>query len=269
MLPADSLEKIICKGCDNMSYYGFSDTGNVRVNNEDSFFVKDISDSILASVVADGMGGHLGGKEASSYATGEFLKAIEKASSFFSSYSDKQIENFIKNTVIKINKAIYTKSKETSSLSGMGTTLVACIIYNDKYYIANVGDSRLYIKSNELSQITKDHSYVSELLEMGAITENEAKNHPNKNVITRAVGAEMNVQPDIYIGKLNDDDTIIICTDGLTNMVSDEMISNVIADEKEVTSITNKLIHLAKENGGTDNITVVAIKPYDGGESKL
>ena len=104
---------------------------------------------------------------------------------------------------------------------------------------------------------------------MGAITENEAKNHPNKNVITRAVGAEMNVQPDIYIGKLNDDDTIIICTDGLTNMVSDEIISNVIADEKEVTSITNKLIHLAKENGGTDNITVVAIKPYDGGESKL
>lgn len=252
-----------------MSYYGFSDTGNIRENNEDSFFVKDISNGILASVVADGMGGHLGGKEASSYATGEFLKAIEKASSFFSSYSDKQIENFIKNTVIKINKAIYTQSKETASLSGMGTTLVVCIIFNNKYYIANVGDSRLYIKSNELKQITKDHSYVSELLEMGAITENEAKNHPNKNVITRAVGTEMSVQPDIYIGKLNDDDTIILCTDGLTNMVSDDIISDVITNEKEANAITNKLIQLAKENGGTDNITVVTIKPYDGGETAL
>lgn len=269
MLPADNLEKIICKGCDNMSYYGFSDTGNVRANNEDSFFVKNISDDIVASVVADGMGGHLGGKEASSYATAEFLKAIEKASSFFSSYSDKQIENFIKNTVIKINKAIYTRSKEMSSLAGMGTTLVVCIIYNNKYYIANVGDSRLYIKSNKLKQITKDHSYVSELLEMGAITESEARNHPNKNVITRAVGTEMSVQPDVYIGKFNSSDTIIICTDGLTNMVSDDMISDVITNENEAKDITDKLIHLAKENGGTDNITVVTIKPYDGGEMAL
>lgn len=230
-----------------MSYYGFTDTGNVRENNEDSFEIKIISSDILAAVVADGMGGHSGGKEASSFAVKSLINSIEDASKFFESYTDKQIENFLKNSVIKINKNLYTISKEDPNLSGMGTTLVACIIYSGKYYIANVGDSRLYIYSDNLKQITKDHSYVTELLEMGVITEQEALKHPNKNLITRAVGTEKSVMPDIYKGKIKDEDVLIICTDGLTNMVLDETISDVIKNKKDPTSITNELVSLAKK----------------------
>ena len=150
----------------------------------------------------------------------------------------------------------------------MGTTLVVCIIYNNSYYVANVGDSRLYVISDDIKQITKDHSFVNELLDMGAISIEQAKNHPNKNVITRAVGTEESVEADTYTGSINKKDAILICTDGLTNMVDDNTILTVVKDIKSPQKVTENLVMLAKENGGTDNITAVVIKASTGGEEK-
>ena len=249
-----------------MQYFGLTDVGSVRENNEDSFGIRQISDHAAAFVVADGMGGHLGGEEASSTAVDYVLNAIDESSAKFNKYSDKQMENFLKNTVIKVNKALFEKANDNSDLMGMGTTLVICILLKDKYYVSNVGDSRLYIHSSSLTQITKDHSYVSELVDMGAITKEQALTHPGKNVITRAVGTEADVTADIFKGKLKSQDVILICTDGLTNMVNDSAIADIISTGDKPQSITESLVKLAKENGGKDNITVVTVKSENGGD---
>lgn len=251
-----------------MSYFGFTDTGNIRQNNEDSFLIKEFDKNLIVAVVADGMGGHKGGMEASSFASFEMLNIIDQNLESFKKYTDNQKQKFLKNAVVKVNKALYKMSNEDALLSGMGTTIVICIIYNNSYYVANVGDSRLYIISDEMKQITKDHSFVNELLDMGVITLEQAKNHPNKNVITRAVGTEANVEADIYTGTLNSADTILICTDGLTNMVDDNIILNVVKNGKSSDKIAENLVKLAKEKGGTDNITAVIIKALSGGEEK-
>lgn len=249
-----------------MQYFGLSDVGSVRENNEDSFGIRQISDHAAAFVVADGMGGHLGGEEASNTAVDFVLEAIDESSSKFNKYSDKQIENFLKNTVIKVNKILFEKANDDSNLMGMGTTLVICIVLKDKYFAANVGDSRLYIHSSSLTQITKDHSYVSELVDMGAITKEQALTHPGKNVITRAVGTESDVTADIFKGKLKSGDIIVICTDGLTNMVSDSVIDDILSTDDKPQIITENLVKLANENGGKDNITVLTIKSENGGD---
>ena len=250
-----------------MSYHGFTDAGNIRENNEDSFFIREFNKNFIAAVVADGMGGHKGGEEASSFAGTLAISAIEENLNSFKKYSDKQKQNFLKNTIVKINKEVYKKSKDDPSLSGMGTTLVVCIIYNNTYYVANVGDSRFYIISDEITQITKDHSFVNELVDMGAITMEQAKNHPNKNVITRAIGTEPSIEADVYTGEITPFDTFLICTDGLSNMVDDKTIENIVKESSEPQIITERLVNLAKENGGTDNITAVIIKTTDGGDN--
>lgn len=251
-----------------MNCYGFTDIGNIRQNNEDSFIIKELGKNLIAAVVADGMGGHKGGMEASSFASSEIMNTIEKNYESFIKYTDIQKQKFLKNAVVKVNKALYKKSKEDQTLSGMGTTLVVCIIYNNSYYVANVGDSRLYVISDDIKQITKDHSFVNELLDMGAISIEQAENHPNKNVITRAVGTEESVEADTYTGSINKKDAILICTDGLTNMVDDNTILTVVKDIKSPQKVTENLVMLAKENGGTDNITAVVIKASTGGEEK-
>jgi protein phosphatase len=213
------------------------------------------------------MGGYKGGEEASSIAGTLAMNSIEENLNSFKKYSDNQKLNFLKNTIVKINKEVYKKSKDDPSLSGMGTTLVMCVIYNNTYYVANVGDSRFYIISDEITQITKDHSFVNELLDMGAITLEQAKNHPNKNVITRAIGTEPGVEADVYTGEITPSDTVLICTDGLSNMVDDKTIADIVKESCEPKIITEKLVNLAKENGGTDNITAVIIKTTDGGDN--
>ncbi len=248
-----------------MQYFGQSDKGNVRSVNEDSFEIITPAPDFFAAVLADGMGGHIGGREASSYAVSSAVKSINEASKYFDKYTDRQIENFLKNTVIKINKNLFKKASESKDLLGMGTTLVICIIYKGKYYVSNVGDSRLYILSDELKQITKDHSYVSELLDMGMITKEEALTHPNKNVITRAVGTEDTIAADIFKGKIKNNEIILICSDGLSNMVSDDIIAQTLNEYESTKDITKSLVSLANENGGRDNITVITIKNDNGG----
>ena len=198
----------------------------------------------------------------------EIVPTVENAAKYFKNYSDKQICDFLKNAVNKINKIIFNKASESKNMSGMGTTIVCCIIYNNKCYIANVGDSRLYKFDDKLNQITQDHSYVSELVQMGVITQEQAKTHPNKNVITKAVGTEQIVTPDTFIQKINPKDVLLLCSDGLTNMVSEEDISQIILSDQNLESKVSTFIELAKENGGRDNITVVMIEISDGGVSK-
>ena len=249
-----------------MHCYGITDVGKIRSINEDNFAIKTISDDIVVAVVADGMGGHNAGEVASSFATEEIIRLIEEAHKYFSGYTDKQIGNFLKNAVNKISKAVYNLSLESKDRTGMGTTMVVCIVYNQKCYIANVGDSRFYKYNGELLQITKDHSYVSELVEMGAITAEEAKTHPNRNVITKAVGTEPSVIPDIFIEKINSQDIFLMCSDGLSGMVSDSDISAVISENINSDCIHNKLVELANKNGGKDNITVVLLDSKNGGD---
>ena len=249
-----------------MQYYGLTNVGKVRLINEDSFAVKMTADGVFAAIVADGMGGHQAGEEASNCAVTMFINLIEEASKYFYKYSDSQIAGFLKNAVNKINKKIYALSCEVKQLSGMGTTIVCCIIYRGKYYVANVGDSRLYRYSDIFEQVTIDHSYVAELVNMGVITKEEAKNHPNKNVITRAVGTEKTVVPDIFINKINPGDKLLLCSDGLTNMVSDESLSDAITLNNDIEKITTNLVELANMQGGTDNITVVLLKAESEGD---
>ncbi len=251
-----------------MQYFGQTDIGNIRSANEDSFQIKLIKENILAAVVADGMGGHVGGHEASSFAVESAMKAIDDAAKFFPGYTDKQIEGFLKNTSIKINKNLYQKASARKELSGMGTTLVICIISGNRYYVSNIGDSRLYICTDSLTQVTRDHSYVSELVDMGMITKEQALNHPNKNVITRAVGSEPTITADIFTGKLLEGQSILMCSDGLTNMVDEDEITQVLVSDETPENQANSLVNLAKQNGGKDNITVVIIKNQNGGGIK-
>lgn len=269
MLRVDNLGKTICKGCGSMRCYGLTDVGKVREINEDSFAVKIISDEIVVAVVADGMGGHKAGEEASSYAANEMVNLVTEASKFFCGYTDEQIAGVLKNAINKINKKIYTMSSEIKKMSGMGTTIVVCVVYNNRCYVANVGDSRLYKYSGELEQVTKDHSYVSELVRMGVITREQARNHPNKNVITKAVGTEKNVVPDIFNKKIDSGDIILLCSDGLTNMVTDDVISKIICDKEDIEASCAKLVEIAKDNGGTDNITVVLLEVEREGDDSL
>ena len=252
-----------------MRCYGLTDVGNVRDINEDSFVIKTVAGGIVVAVVADGMGGHQAGEEASRYAADEMVNLVIEASKFFDKYSDEQINGFLKNAVNKINKKIYGLSSEIDKMSGMGTTIVACIIYKDRCYVANVGDSRLYKYSGSIEQVTNDHSYVSELVRMGVITSEQARNHPNKNVITKAVGTEKNVTPDIFNKKIAPGDILLLCSDGLTNMVTDDVISEIISSNDNIETSAIKLVEIAKKNGGTDNITVVLLEVDNGGDDSL
>lgn len=252
-----------------MTFYGLSDIGNVRKNNEDSFSVESLSENCIIAVVADGMGGHTGGKRASSDAVDLIMNIVKRKHGDFPSYSENDFKNLLTSTIVDVNKKIYESSSCDNELLGMGTTVVACIAYNNKFYAANVGDSRLYMFDGRLNQVTKDHSFVRELIDMGLINEQQAKSHPNKNVITRAIGTDNNVTADIYSGKLNENDILMICTDGLTNMVSDDEIERILSSEKTLAEMTNILIDNAKTSGGRDNITIVCIKINDGGTNKI
>ncbi len=236
--------------------YG-TDTGVVRSDNQDSVFAQEYSLKSGLFIVADGMGGYRGGKIASS-------TAIEVVSAYFKDNYDndmnsKEIQNLIQSAIEEANAQIYEKSLSDVELNGMGTTLVVMFVKDKTLYTANVGDSRAYLCSGKrIYQITTDHSLVSNLILRGIISSEEAKTHPQKNVITRAVGSEKEVMVDFYETVLSSGDILIACTDGLHSLVDNAEIADVVSDEK--TDVADKLISLANEKGGRDNITVIAVK---------
>lgn len=242
-----------------MKCFGLSDIGNIRKNNEDFYKVKMYDNNVALAVIADGMGGTNGGEIASSIACETIFDLFENQYSEFPTFTERKIKQTIINYVKSANEIIYNKSLKNIDLKNMGTTIVLSLYINGTLYIANVGDSRLYINTNgKLNQITKDHSYVEELLKLGMISDEQAKSHPQKNIITRALGTDENVEVDLYTEKLSKSDKVLLCTDGLTNMISDDDILKYMSDD-DLSFIAKSLIDEAKLRGGNDNITVVVL----------
>ena len=229
--------------------------GRIRPLNEDSYFVSepDQSGTVLA-IVADGMGGHNAGEVASGKAVGIVQKDVLGK-------CGKNAKDVLVKAVNDANREIYEMSVNARNLSGMGTTMTACVAEEHNVTAVQVGDSRLYlIRGEKITQITKDHSLVEMLLENGKIKKEEARRHPQKNIITRAVGTDKTVEADIYEFRAEAGDVILLCSDGLVNMVEDEEILSVINLSETLNDAANKLVAEAETAGGTDNITVILIR---------
>lgn len=241
-----------------MEAFAKSDVGKVRNMNQDYYYISTDEDLIKVYILADGMGGYNGGEVASKLATATALSYIK--SNFDKISKEKEeILKLIKSAIEYANMIVYEKSNEQQELEGMGTTLEICLIYNNKIYIGHVGDSRIYrIRKEFIRKLTKDHSYVQKLVNDGTITKEEAANHPKKNMLTKALGCTVFVEPDVTVKGFIKDDIILICSDGLTNMVNEEEIYNIVKFNYRIAP--EKLIEKANENGGYDNITAIVIK---------
>jgi protein phosphatase len=232
------------------------DKGVVRNSNQDAFIAGNISPEVTFAVVCDGMGGANAGNVASEIA----VKTISEY--LYNSYRDNMtpddVEKIIKNAISSANYMIYDKSVKNEAFKGMGTTVTVALIKDKTAIYAHVGDSRIYLVSDQIKQLTKDHSMVQSLIESGKITAQDAKVHPRKNIITRALGVEEQVIADFGLMFLHDGDTLMLCTDGLTNFVSEDIILDTFK-KYDKSEICDKLIDLANEGGGGDNITVVTL----------
>lgn len=240
-----------------MKTFSITDTGVTREMNQDYYFATDTNLGNLPNlfIVADGMGGHKAGDYASRH-------TIERVVASISRNSSEEPVTIIQEAISKANELLVAESNEDETKSGMGTTLVIATLVGNKLIVANVGDSRLYVISDMVRQITRDHSLVDEMVRLGELNPSEARSHPDKNIITRAIGAQKDVKADFFEVELAKDDYVLMCTDGLTNMVRDEEILDIVRSEKEPEAIAHKLVRMANNNGGRDNITVTIIKPF-------
>ena len=235
--------------------FSITDIGLKRKINQDYVFSSEMQVGKLPNlfVVADGMGGHKAGDYASREATKTMVEYIE-------SCEDDNPVILIRKAIELANSRLIEKAGESEDYAGMGTTIVAATIVEDCLYVANVGASRLYLLNEEFRQITRDHSYVGEMVRMGSLDEEEARFHPKKNVITRAVGGGNVIQIDFFEIPLSPGDVILMCTDGLTNMLDNSEIRLIIEKQRDVVEKAEALVKAANENGGLDNITVTIIE---------
>lgn len=238
--------------------YARTDKGNVRENNEDYFYISNSLDEVQLYILADGMGGYNGGEIASKLAVQTAKNYIEN--NFKDIEKDKDsIIQLLASSMEYANMVVYEKSKEAPELQGMGTTLEICLIYNNKAYIGHIGDSRIYrVRKQFIRKLTQDHSYVQKLVKEGTITKEQAEHHPQKNMLMKALGCNAFVEPDVMVKGFLKDDIIIMCSDGLSNMVDQETIYEMAS--KNIEQATKDLVQLAKDRGGYDNITVVIIR---------
>ena len=234
-----------------------TDKGNVRDSNQDAYAVGEFSDEVVWSVVCDGMGGAAGGNIASALAVKVISDKIN--ASYRNQMRDSSIKNMLDSALTAANIEVFDFDEAQPDLRGMGTTVVCAIVRDNQAYIVHAGDSRAYVINNgNIRQITTDHSMVQDLLLRGKITPEEAEHHPNKNIITRAVGVNKAIEIDFEQIDLEDDDTLLICTDGLSNYVSNDEMLELMSDGKHY-AFADRLVKKANENGGGDNITVVVI----------
>lgn len=207
-------------------------------------------------VVADGMGGHNAGEYASRF-------TVDKVVEVISQNGQQEPVAAMKEALTEANSQLLEEAGADPSKSGMGTTVVAATVIGDLLHVANIGDSRLYVIDHEaIRQITRDHSLVEEMVRLGEMDKAAAKVHPDKNIITRAIGVTRELAVDFFEVKLRPEDMILLCSDGLTNMVEDEEIKEIVLEQKNIVEKAEKLINTANENGGKDNITVVLIEPF-------
>ena len=241
-----------------MRIYSATDVGHKRKMNQDYVFASADPVGNLPNlfVVADGMGGHNAGDYASSHAVGIVVEEIREDADF-------NPVKVIRHAIESANTEIITQAQKDEKLRGMGTTMVAATIVGHYAYVANVGDSRLYVAGEQIQQITKDHSLVQEMVRMGELNAEEARNHPDKNIITRALGAERTVDVDFFDQKLEPGNVVLMCSDGLSNMVEDDRIGEIISDtDRDLQERGQALISEANRNGGKDNIAIVLIEPF-------
>lgn len=234
-----------------------SDIGKVRKQNQDAFATGVFPDGSVWALICDGMGGTAGGSVASNLAVSVISEKIN--SCYKQGMSTKSIRNLLISAIECSNISIFDMAKSDPSLTGMGTTVVIAVVAGNVACIANAGDSRAYISTNiDMKQLTRDHSIVQLMVENGEITPDEAKDHPRKNIITRALGVDESISIDYLEELINKEDTLLICTDGLTNFVdTDEMYS--IIRNSNYKDIAGNLIDSANKNGGGDNITIAVI----------
>ncbi len=240
-----------------MKYAVKTDIGK-RVHNEDSFLVPEKDGFPLLFAVADGMGGHAAGAVASNL-------LIEKLKGFDREVEPERALEELRIAIEKANLGVFEEAEQDRTLRGMGTTLVAALLLGGKYIAANIGDSRMYCFDGEhLDTITTDHSLVEQLVRAGAITREEARQHPQRNIITRAVGVSPIVDVDLFEREWNAGDILVLCSDGLHGAISEEDLIQVLASGCSLENMCDILIQLALDYGGTDNITVVLIRLEEG-----
>lgn len=244
-----------------MKIYAETNIGMVRQINQDAYYISEEDDNYKLCILADGMGGYTGGEIASRLAcisAAEYIKENFKHNNDVT-YTKEQIMQLIQEAMQKSNEIVFEKSKEEKELEQMGTTLEICLIYNNRAYIGHIGDSRIYrIRQGIMRKITTDHSYVQKLVKDGTITKEEAIHHPKKNMLMKALGCEEKIEPDIMVKGINPNDIILVCSDGLTNMIAEQEIYNIIVENIE--EAPQNLIIKANELGGYDNITVIIIE---------
>lgn len=235
--------------------YAITDIGLRRQMNQDFIFLSETPVGNLPNVfiVADGMGGHNAGDFASRYAVETIVDEIRLS-------EEKEPSDILKNAIAKANAYTRQKSWEDVKLLGMGTTVVIATCIGGNLEVANVGDSRLYLVNDKIEQITIDHSLVEEMVRMGSIDREAARNHPDKNIITRAIGAQDTVETDLFKLKMNDGDMVLLCSDGLTNMVDDENIRHILKNGESLKERAEELVRTANNNGGKDNISLIIIE---------
>ena len=255
-----------------MFFYGKSDIGKRRPSNQDSFFTRRIADNAVLCVVCDGMGGAAGGNIASEITVKAFseylINALSDALQDGRLITDAlSIDELYPSAASEANRRVYERAEADPSLQGMGTTLVAALIADSTLFAANIGDSRLYlITRSEMKQISHDHSFIQYLIDIGQLTPEEARNSPSRNIITRAVGHDAEIETDTFTVDLGayPEGCVLLCSDGLTNYLSEEKIASVLrektAGEDGLRRKVDRLIDLANENGGGDNVTAVAIE---------
>ena len=243
-----------------LSSYAMTDVGRTRAVNQDYVFscLEPIGNLPNLFIVADGMGGHQAGDFASSYSVKKILESISLS-------LQKNPHKIFADAIRYANRELIEKAKANPELRGMGTTVVLLTIVGEKAYVANVGDSRLYLMEDTLTQITVDHSLVQEMIKIGELTKESARIHPDKNIITRAVGAGRDINADFFEFSLTEKSILLMCSDGLSNMVEDEQLAILLKSAKTPEKVGKKLIDTANQNGGKDNIAVIVIN-VDSGE---
>ena len=233
-----------------------TDIGRKRKLNQDYVFIADLPVGKLPNLylVADGMGGHNAGGFASRYAVETIVEQINRS-------QEEGAFSLLYEAIEEANFKVRRKALEDESMSGMGTTLVAATIEGDRLQVANVGDSRLYLVGDTIRQITTDHSLVEEMVRMGGINREQARNHPDKNIITRAIGAGEEIKPDFFEVRLSKNDRIFMCTDGVSNMLTDEEIFRILQEPGGEEEQVRRIVQAANEQGGRDNMGVILITP--------
>lgn len=241
-----------------MKTFSKTDIGRKREVNQDYVLVSDTPVGNIPNllVVADGMGGHNGGEFASKFVVEALKEELEKS-------TEDGPKAMMSKAIEIANRRLIEVAKQNIRLKGMGTTLVAATVIERTLYFANIGDSRLYLLNDGIKQLSRDHSLVQEMVRLGGINAEEAKHHPDKNIITRAIGAKEKVEIDFFEYRLKKGDIILMCTDGLSNMMEDEDIFYIVKSSRDIVEATERLIDKANDNGGNDNIGVVIAKPFE------